>query len=154
MPLVIKRKTPRSWVHHSTSKKDRRSSFDSVSKKFSWLPGDTACALGYINNVHPVAYKPCCSVIERLVTRFVPMWEGVLGETVAAYSLPARTHSSYPRVRTKEESWYKELEQSEHENNARMASQRELQTPFLLGLFTPHPNALTVEQRLHIADNC
>jgi len=56
------------------------------SEKFSWLPtdfeisadGKTARALGYINNLHPVAQKPCYGVIEQLVVQFLPMWEILL----------------------------------------------------------------------------
>ena len=142
-----------------------------MSEKFSWLPtdfeisadGKTARALGYINNLHPVTQKPCYGVIEQLVVRFLPMWERVLGEMAAGYALPARTDDMYTRVRTKEQSHYEELERAEEmydEGSERSvfdesawnqemydycASLGEVVNPSLLGPFSAHPKAPTVD---------
>ena len=71
-----------------------------LSDQFSWLPtdfaispdGSSARALAYINNLSRAEYPALYPVIERLVARFVPLWERVLGETRMGeqYNLPSR----------------------------------------------------------------
>ena len=76
-----------------------------LSQRFQWLPtdfaisedGTSASALGYINNLEPNIHADSYSVIERLVARFVPLWERVLGETAAGYYPPARITGRYDK---------------------------------------------------------
>ncbi|GJE90782.1 DUF4246 domain-containing protein [Phanerochaete sordida] len=71
---------------------------------FSWLPtdfavsedGTTAKALCYINNLSPYTHASAYPVMERLVARFVPLWERVLSESRAGREmrpLPGWNHS-------------------------------------------------------------
>eukprot|EP01080_Neovahlkampfia_damariscottae_P007026 gene7026-11191_t len=57
-----------------------------VSKKFQWLPSDiTVFKNGkvqfesYINNLHPVKYKSLYGSLEKILEKFIPMFEMVLG---------------------------------------------------------------------------
>lgn len=77
-----------------------------VSSQFQWLPtdflippaGDSAHALGYINNLDPLVHQEAYKVIEEVVTRFVPLWERVLGESAAGYLPHKRCKETYSRV--------------------------------------------------------
>ncbi|KZV69678.1 hypothetical protein PENSPDRAFT_753199 [Peniophora sp. CONT] len=89
-----------------------------ISRRFQWLPtdfaisadGTSAHALGYINNLEPRIHANTYLVIERLVARFVPLWERVLGETAAGYFPPVRTKDDY------EKNYLREATQEEDEN--------------------------------------
>lgn len=77
-----------------------------LSNRFSWLPtdfsispdGNSAKALGYINNLNPYTHRSMYPVIERFVARFVPLWERVLAESQADTSPPQRTVDDYEWV--------------------------------------------------------
>jgi len=122
-----------------------------MSGKFSWLPtdfeisadGKTARALGYINDLHPVAQKQCYGVIEQLVVRFLPMWERVLGEMAAGYDLPARTDDTFVRTRTKGQSYYDEMQKEKTFDH--YAWFGEVVNPSLLRPFSAHPKVPTVD---------
>ena len=56
-----------------------------TSAKYAWLPTDfhvgddgTVRCLSYINNLHPVQHAAVYPLIERVVTRFIPLFERVL----------------------------------------------------------------------------
>ncbi|KAJ6524441.1 hypothetical protein DFH09DRAFT_1250825 [Mycena vulgaris] len=59
-----------------------------ISGAFSWMPSDFAILddgtvnliSPYINNLHPEKHQPLYRIIEDVVSRFVPMFERVLGE--------------------------------------------------------------------------
>ena len=102
---------------HLTSNFHDSTSIDDAffSDRFQWLPtdfaisddGSSARAMGYINNLEPHIHANMYPVLERLVARFVPLWERVLGETAAGYHPPKRTiwryERDYIRKLTKEE---------------------------------------------------
>lgn len=123
-----------------------------MSNSFSWLPtdfeissdGKTVRSLGYINNLHPVKQKRCYTILEKLIARFIPMWERVLGETAVGYSVPTRTSDRYIRVRTRDASYYKALAQSDRPNKDNERN-GEIQLPYLVGPFVAHPKAPTVD---------
>lgn len=74
-----------------------------VSARFSWLPtdfsvsvdGDSVKAQDYINNLDPFVHAEMYPIIERLVARFVPLWERVLAESRVSSTLPDRTTGGY-----------------------------------------------------------
>lgn len=54
----------------------------SLSTKFQWLPSDVkmteneGCSiLSYINNVHPIKHKGLYDVVEKILTKTMPLWE-------------------------------------------------------------------------------
>ncbi|KAJ6463040.1 hypothetical protein C8R47DRAFT_1157873, partial [Mycena vitilis] len=62
---------------------------DSLSARFCWLPSDFSVDAtdgsvklisSYINNLHPTRHKPLYSVIESIISSFVPLFERVLGQ--------------------------------------------------------------------------
>ncbi|GJE99875.1 DUF4246 domain-containing protein [Phanerochaete sordida] len=72
-----------------------------LSRRFSWLPTDfaistdgSAKALGYINNLNPYTHDGMYPVIEKLVARFVPLWERVLAETRVENQPPCRVQTN------------------------------------------------------------
>ncbi|KAJ6510581.1 hypothetical protein C8R45DRAFT_964565 [Mycena sanguinolenta] len=60
-----------------------------TSQKFSWMPSDftvdnegsVKLVSRYINNLHPALHQPMYSVIEEVLTAFVPLFEHVLGDS-------------------------------------------------------------------------
>ncbi|KAL4999672.1 hypothetical protein BDV10DRAFT_50747 [Aspergillus recurvatus] len=56
------------------------------SQKFQWMPCDVEFAeedgscriVSYINNLHPKKYRPLYGVIERIITRTIPLWNNTL----------------------------------------------------------------------------
>lgn len=87
----------RSSLWTSTSRADPTSQDDSewsrwaLSTEYQWLPtdfsvsssGDVEC-LGYINNIHPIHRASLYRPITAIIGRFVPMFERVLSDTLAA----------------------------------------------------------------------
>ncbi|KAK7028336.1 hypothetical protein R3P38DRAFT_3189812 [Favolaschia claudopus] len=60
-----------------------------TSRKFSWLPSDFAVddegevklSSSYINNLDPSVHQPIYTVIEEILTAFIPLFERVLGDS-------------------------------------------------------------------------
>ncbi|KAF7361410.1 hypothetical protein MSAN_01174100 [Mycena sanguinolenta] len=60
-----------------------------TSKVFSWMPSDfmvdddgvVKLVSPYINNLHPILHQPMYTVIEEILTAFIPMFERVLGDS-------------------------------------------------------------------------
>jgi hypothetical protein len=57
------------------------------SKKYQWLPAEFNVSLdgttkveSYINNLHPVEYREMYGTLEKIFSKFVPMFNGVLSE--------------------------------------------------------------------------
>ncbi|KAH9913970.1 uncharacterized protein BXZ73DRAFT_92881 [Epithele typhae] len=67
-------------------------SFESeASPAYQWLPTDfkvtetgAVSALGYINNLHPIRHRPLYNALERILARFVPLFDRVLEDTVSS----------------------------------------------------------------------
>ncbi|VDB86904.1 unnamed protein product [Peniophora sp. CBMAI 1063] len=118
-----------------------------LSKRFQWLPtdfevsagGNSARALGYINNLEPRTHLNAYPVLERLVAHFVPLWERVLGETAAGYLPPSRTKGGYQK------DYLREFTEEEGENGEEPHCAIIL--PKLEGPFTAHPAPPTVNLR-------
>lgn len=58
-----------------------------LSTKFQWMPCDIDLSkdggcriLSYINNAHPVKHRALYEVIEKIISRTVPLWEAALTE--------------------------------------------------------------------------
>ncbi|KAJ5812713.1 hypothetical protein N7447_009736 [Penicillium robsamsonii] len=55
-----------------------------LSRKFQWLPcevhiDDSECEItSYINNVHPIKHRGLYDVVEKLITRTIPLWDQTL----------------------------------------------------------------------------
>ncbi|VDB98723.1 unnamed protein product [Peniophora sp. CBMAI 1063] len=118
-----------------------------ISPRFQWLPTDfvisedgaSAHVLGYINNLEPRVHASSYPVLERLVARFVPLWERVLGETAAGYLPPMRTEGGYKKDHLRE--WTEEeLETGEEPPFV-------ITLPSVEGPFTAHPPPPTVDLR-------
>ncbi|KAJ8453575.1 hypothetical protein ONZ51_g13520 [Trametes cubensis] len=82
----------------------------SVSSKYQWLPTDFAVAeggqakpLGYINNLHPIRHHQLYSAISTVLSRFIPLLERVLTDTLNPDSPPAISVNPYM--------WYDHLEE-------------------------------------------
>ncbi|CAG7942647.1 unnamed protein product [Penicillium salamii] len=59
---------------------------DAFSKRFQWLPcevkllDDTCQIESYINNAHPVQHKDLYGVLEKIISRVIPLWNQSLSE--------------------------------------------------------------------------
>lgn len=65
----------------------RRTSDTSYSNKFQWLPCDveliddnSSRIVSYINNAHPIQHKALYGVIEKIITRAIPLWNKSLSD--------------------------------------------------------------------------
>ncbi|KAG8939002.1 hypothetical protein FRC00_014268, partial [Tulasnella sp. 408] len=76
-----------------------------ASKKFTWIPtdfdiakgGQSAKALGYINNIHRTQHSGLYRVIEELVARFSFLWDRVLTDLHPDNPMPYRIEDSFER---------------------------------------------------------
>ena len=78
----------------------------SMSKLHQWLPTDvqvqhdgegnfTAKFLDYINNLHPEEHSALYGTLERVLARFMPLWERVLGDLLWHEEPPSRVPDGY-----------------------------------------------------------
>lgn len=78
----------------------------STSKLHQWLPTDvqiqqdsggnfTVKLLDYINNLHPKEYSKLYGTLERVLARFIPLWERVLGDLMWHGEWPSRVPDEY-----------------------------------------------------------
>ncbi|KAI0663680.1 hypothetical protein C8Q70DRAFT_1042365 [Cubamyces menziesii] len=76
--------------------KSRRPDFEAfeekycISKHYQWLPTDFSVSesgvvepLGYINNIHPVQHRPLYDVVSSILSRFVPLFNRVLSDSLS-----------------------------------------------------------------------
>ncbi|KAI1790084.1 hypothetical protein LXA43DRAFT_1018230 [Ganoderma leucocontextum] len=77
-----------------------------ISPKFQWLPTDfqvsesgDVTALSYINSLHPTHHRVLYPTISSIFSRFIPLFENVLGDAISPEPPTA--------VRPKPNSWYK-----------------------------------------------
>ncbi|KAG8931278.1 hypothetical protein FRC01_001569 [Tulasnella sp. 417] len=74
-----------------------------ASRRFTWIPtdfdlaadGQSAKALGYINNIHPSRHSDLRTIIEEIVARFSFLWDRVLTDLHPDNPLPYRIDDSY-----------------------------------------------------------
>ncbi|KIO23097.1 hypothetical protein M407DRAFT_27424 [Tulasnella calospora MUT 4182] len=74
-----------------------------ASKRFTWIPtdfdlatgGQSAKALGYINNIHPSRHSDLHTIIEELVARFSLLWDRVLTDLHPDNPVPYRIENTY-----------------------------------------------------------
>ena len=92
-----------------------------TSAKYAWLPADfhvgdegTVRCLSYINNLHPVQHAAMYPLVERVVARFIPLFERVLTSL-----------RNPPQVKVPVGSWYDAADDERHE--ADKAAQRKEQ---------------------------
>ena len=98
-----------------------------MSKLHQWLPTDvqiqqdgegnfTAKFLDYINNLHPKEHVTVYGTLERVLARFIPLWERVLGDLLWHEEPPSRVPDGYS-IRDDEPGWPPGLEWSQYRDD-------------------------------------
>ncbi|GJE99874.1 DUF4246 domain-containing protein [Phanerochaete sordida] len=120
-----------------------------LSRHFAWIPTDFAIsadgqfakALGYINNLNQYTHAEMYPVMEKLVARFVPLWERVLAETDVHYEPPSRVQTdTYEWVPKTNDSGSDSDSDEDYEDEDMLDPEKlELRLPPIHTEFTPYP---------------
>lgn len=133
------------------------------SGKFQWLPcevqllDDGDCRIvSYINNAHPVQHKPLYKVVEKVISRALPLWERSLSDLAPArITYDMVEYDEHPEPEPEPEQSEEDLDDDDEEEYMDRHQRWRETEPIILpepGDFVPSKEANKLNIRQHFPD--